>query len=266
MEIRDSHVFITGASRGIGAAMATSFAAAGAKVSVAARSTDALEKVAARVGGKSFVVDLNDATQVDALIPRVEAEAGPIDILINNAGLETQLWFHNEPPARIREVARLNFEVPLMLTRAVLPGMLERGKGHIVCTSSAAGSAGFPGLVAYSGTKAGLNNFIAALRLELRDTPIKTTLVAPGPVDTQMWDHLEDQKHLEPMLKRLRLLQLIPKKSPEKLASLTVAAVAANRRHVRVPKRNSVTYWLPESSRRLFEAVLTGVPFVPPKQ
>ncbi len=245
--------------------MATAFAAAGASVSVAARNVELLDKVASRVGGRAFAVDLGDAAQVDAFIPRVEAEAGPIDILVNNAGLETELWFHNESTERIREVARLNFEAPLMLTRAVLPGMLARGKGHLVFTSSTAGTAGFPGLVAYSGTKGGINNFVAALRLELRDTAIHTTLVAPGPVDTAMWDRLEDQQHLAPMLKRLRLLQLIPKLSPEKLAAKTVSAVTANRRHVRLPARNSATYWLGESPRRLFEAVLAGVPFVPSK-
>jgi uncharacterized protein len=265
MEINGAHVLITGASRGIGAAMADAFAKAGGRVSLAARSEDALKAVAARTKGKSFVADLLDARVVDELIPRVEAEAGPIDILINNAGLETTAWFHEDSVQRIRDVARLNFEAPLILTRAALPGMLERGRGHVLFMSSAAGSAAFPGLASYSGTKAGLNNFAAALRLELRDTPIHFTVVAPGPVDTGMWDSLEDETQLAPMLKRLRALQLIPKKSPEMLAKKTVKAVQADRRHVRVPRRLSATFWLGESPRRIMEAALTGVPFVQPK-
>jgi uncharacterized protein len=265
MNVSGSHILITGASRGIGAAMAEAFAAAGARVSLAARSEVPLKAVADKTKGTVFVADLLDSSVVDGLIQRVEAEAGPIDILMNNAGLETTSWFHEDTIERIRNVARLNFEAPLVLTRNVLPGMLERGRGHVLFMSSAAGSAAFPGLASYSGTKAGLNNFAGALRLELRDTPIKFTVVAPGPVDTGMWDHLEEEQQLAPMLKRLRALQLIPKKSPQMLAKKTVAAVQADRRHVRVPRRLSTTYWLGESPRRIMEAVLTGVPFVPPK-
>ena len=240
--------------------MAREFADNGARVSVVARSHEALALVAKDVKGTAFTVDLLDSGQVDDLIPQVETEVGPIDVLVNNAGMETTAWFHEESVQTIREVARLNLEAPMVLTRAVLPHMLGRGHGHIVFTSSLAGSAGFPGLAAYSATKAGLNNLTAALRLELRDTPIGFTLVAPGPVDTQMWDHLEEAAQLDPMLKRLRLLQLLPKKSPELLAKRTVAAVAANRRHVRVPRRLSTTFWLGESPRRIFEVVLAGVP------
>ena len=260
MELNGAHVLITGSSRGIGAAMAREFAAKGSRVSLAARSHTAITTLAAEVKGTAFTVDLLDPVQVDDLIPRVEDEVGPIDVLVNNAGVENTSWFKDETVQRIRDVIRLNLEAPLVLTRAVLPHMLTRGHGHLVCTSSLAGTAGFPGLAPYSASKAGLNNFVAALRLELRDSPIRLTLVAPGPVDTEMWDHLEQTADLAPMLKRLRVLQLIPKKSPELLARRTVAAVSANRRHVRVPRRLSATFWLGESPRRVVEAVLTGVP------
>lgn len=263
MDLKGSHVLVTGASRGIGAAMANAFAAAGARVSVAARTTDAITTLAAQVGGGAFTVDLLDPDQVDGLIPRVEAEAGPIDVMVNNAGLENLNWFHEEDPARIRAVIRLNLEAPLVLTRAVLPGMLARGKGHLVYTSSIAGSASFPTLSVYAGSKAGLNNAAATIRLELRDTPIHTTIVAPGPVDTDMWDHLEDAPTTTAMLKRLRLFQLIPKKSPELIARRTVAAVQADRRHVRTPRRLSSQFWLSEAPRRINELVLAKVPLGP---
>ena len=263
MELSGAHVLITGASRGIGAAMAAEFAGKGARVSLAARSESELRALAERLKGSAFVVDLVDPEATDGLIGRVEADAGPIDVLVNNAGLETTAWFHIEDPHRIRDVARLNLEAPMMLTRAVLPCMLARGRGHVVFTSSLAGSTGFPGLAAYSATKAGLNNFTSAVRLELRDTPIHFTVVAPGPVDTAMWDHLEETGGLAPMLKRLRSLQLIPKKSPEFIARRTVAAVRADRRHVRTPRRLSATFWLGESPRRITEALMAKVPFVP---
>ena len=264
MELNGSHVLITGASRGIGAAMAREFARAGARVSVAARTTAAIDSLAKELKGQAFTVDLLQAEEVDALVPTVEREAGPIDVLVNNAGLENLAWFHEEDVTRIRDVARLNFEAPLILTRAALPGMLSRGRGHLVYTSSIAGTAGFPALAAYAGTKAGINNFAGTVRVELKDTPVHVTLVAPGPVDTEMWDHLEDASTTTAMLKRLRALQLIPKKSPELIARRTVKAVQADRRHVRTPRRLSATFWLGESPRRIIELVLKGVPLVPP--
>lgn len=263
MELQGSHVLVTGASRGIGEAMARRFAAAGARVSLAARTLPALSALAGELGGAAFDVDLLDPAAVDGLIQRVERDAGPIDVLVNNAGVETSQWLHLDEPQHLRDAIALNLEAPVMLTRAVLPGMLERGRGSLVYTSSLAGTAGFPGLSVYAATKAGVNNFVASLRLELRDSPVHLTLVAAGPVDTRMWDTLEDQTDFDPMLRRLNLLHLIPKKSPDLLAKRTVRAVQRDRRHVRVPRRQSLTYWLGESPRRITELALTKVPFVP---
>ena len=260
MELKGAHVLVTGASRGIGEAMARRFAKSGARVSVAARSLEPLRRLAGEIGGSAFGVDLLDPHEVDELVPRVESTAGPIDVLVNNAGLENNRWFRTEEPSVIRDVVRLNLEAPLVLTRAVLPGMIHRGRGALVYTSSLAGTAGFPGLSVYSGTKAGLNNFVGALRLELRETPNGITLVAPGPVDTRMWDSLEDEDDFAPMLRRMNGLHLIPKKSPEMLARRTVRAVARDRRHVRVPRRLSAMFWLGEAPRRLTEVVLARVP------
>jgi short-subunit dehydrogenase len=241
--------------------MARSFAAAGARVSLAARSAEALGQVAAQVRGTAFTVDLLDPTQVDALVPRVEAEAGPIDVLVNNAGLESSQWLRKETAGDIRNVVRLNLEVPMVLSQAALPGMLARGKGSLVYVSSLAGTAGFPGMTVYAGTKGGLTNFAASVRIELRDTPVNVTLVAAGPVDTSMWDRLEDGHGFDAIIHRFNSLHLIPKKSPELLARRTVAAVAADRRHVRVPRRLLATYWMGEAPRRLSEVLLTGVRF-----
>ncbi len=265
MQLQGATVLVTGGSRGIGEAMARAFAASGSKVVVAARSLDDINRVAREVRGIAVPVDLLDRSQVDSLIDRVEEEAGPIDVLVNNAGLDTVEPFASVSDERIRDVLNLNLEVPLVLTRHVLPGMLKRDRGHIVMLSSLAGSAGFPGLAAYSATKAGLNNFLGALRLELGDSSVKTTLVAPGPVDTAMWSHLEDGDYFTPMLKRLRLMQLIPMYKPEQIAAMTVKAVAENRRHVRTPKRLSATFWLGEAPRRITETILTGVHFDKPR-
>lgn len=263
MELTGAHVVITGGSRGIGAAMAQHFADAGSRVSLVARSAETIKTYADELGGHAFPTDLLDADQVDDLIPRIQHEAGEIDVLVNNAGLETNAFFNKVEPQEIRDVTTLNLEVPMVLTRAVLPGMLERNRGHFVFTSSLAGTAGFPGLATYGATKAGLTNFAAAMRMELRDTGLNMTVVAPGPVDTQMWDSLEEENELAPMLKRLRQLQLIPKKSPDYIASQTVKAVLSDKRHVRSPKRLASNTILREAPTRLVETLLTGVPLGP---
>lgn len=265
MELTGAHVVVTGGSRGIGAAMARAFAAEGANVSLVARSADAIKKLADELDGRAFPADLLDPDQVDELIARIELEAGPIDILVNNAGLETNSHFHKLDPQDIREVTTLNLEVPMVLTRAVVNGMIDRNHGHLVYTSSLAGTGGFPGLTAYGATKAGLSNFVAGLRMELKDTDIHTLVVAPGPVDTQMWDHVEEADDFGPMLKRLRLFQLIPKKTPEFIAKQTIAAVKANRRHVRTPRRLITNGMLREAPSRITETILNGVPLGPQK-
>lgn len=261
MKVEGSKVLVTGASRGIGEALAREFAARGAQVCGVARSADALQRVADDIGGVAVTADLGDPEQVDGLQARVEAEFGPIDILVNNAGLDATDGFLYAEPDDLRAVLRVNLEGGVMLTRAFLPGMVERGRGHLVFTSSLAGTAGFPSLATYCASKAGLNNFVSALRLELNSTDIKTTLIAPGPVDTQMWSDLEEVDYTDGLLKRLRLFQAIPQTSPTRLAKRAVAAVASDRRHVRHPRRLSLSFWLGESPRRLNEWLLSGVKF-----
>lgn len=260
MELNDAHVLVTGGSRGIGAALAREFARAGARVSLTARSTDAIEALALEIGGQAFTADLLDPASVDSLIEQVENAAGPIDVLVNNAGLEDHGWFHEGDVAESRRVLHLNLEAPIVLTRNVLPGMIERGRGHLVFVSSLAGTGGFPGMSVYGATKAGLTNFVAALRMELDGSGIHSTVVAPGPVDTDMWDAIEEDDELEPMLKRLRRLQMLPTKSPEMLAKRSIAAVEADRRHVRVPRRLASNHWLREAPTRMTEFLIAGIP------
>lgn len=250
---------VTGASRGIGEAMARAFAAEGAKVSVVARSADRLEAVASDIGGQAFTADLADAEQVDALIPTIEGDVGPIDVLVNNAGLEATGHFHAMSAEEARAVVRLNLEAPTVLTRAVIGGMIERNRGHIVFTSSIAGTSGFPGLAVYGGTKAGVTNFAAALRLELKATDIGVTVVAPGPVTTDMWANVESADEVTPVIKRLDRLQLIPQASTEKIASLTIGAVKRNKSYVGLPKRLGVNHALRNLPTSVVGLVLAGV-------
>ena len=225
MELAYKHVLITGASRGIGAAMATRFASEGARLSLVARSEEPLRALATELGGRAYAMDLTDNRALDGLVAEVTRHGGPVDVLVCNAGLETTDFLIDVDPDLIRAVTRTNLEVPMVLTRHVLGSMMSRNTGHLVYTSSLAGTTGFPGQSVYGATKAGLTNFAAAMRLETRDSEIGVTVVAPGPVDTGMWDQLEQAENLAPTLKRLRRLQLIPQVTPGLIADRTISAV-----------------------------------------
>jgi uncharacterized protein len=260
MLLEGANVLITGASRGIGESLARAFAKEGSKVVIAARSEAPLAALAKEIGADYLVVDLTKDDDVTSLIGRAEAINGGIDVLVNNAGVETVSGLTEQSIDTLRTVARVNFEAPVLLTRDVLPGMHQRGRGHLVL----AGTAGFPGMATYAGTKAGLTNFAASMRLELNDTNIGTTIVAPGPVDTRMWAEIEHESYNDEMLARFNRLHLIPKLSPDKLAARTIKAVLNDRRHVRHPRRLAANFWLNEAPRRLSESLMTGIKFRPP--
>lgn len=263
MDLQGKNVVITGGSAGIGAGLAEGFAERGAHVLVAARSEDKLKAVADRFVGDYIVTDLTDADQVDAFVPACLDKLGHIDVFVNNAGIETSESFASTNRDDIRTLARLNFEAPLLLTRDVLPHMLQRNSGHIVQLASVAGAIPFPGLAAYSGSKAGLTNFTETLRIELKGTDIGLTVVSPGPVLTEMWDRLDNdgKPFAAAGLTRFRRLGFLPKLSVEKLVGATIDAVENDKRFVRLPKRYGGYHALSNAPRRLVEGALLGVKF-----
>ena len=264
VELNGKHVVVTGGSRGIGENLAREFARRGAKVTIVARNVDALNRVAAAINGTAVIADLTDDSVVDTLIQNIERDHGPIDVLVNNAGLETSTAFAVEDDREIRTVSRVNFEVPLMLTRHALPGMLERKSGHIVFVSSLAGTAGFPGMSVYGGTKAGILNFVNGLSRELKATNVNITVLSPGPVNTDMWDAIEDRtSSVQDVVKRFQKLQLIPTADPTKIARRTVDAVAKNKPFVRDPKRLSINFWLNHLPTRISNLAAIGIKFDP---
>jgi short-subunit dehydrogenase len=264
VDLNNKRVVITGASQGIGAAMARGFAEAGSEVVVAARSKDKLDALAEEIGGHSVAVDLVDPDAVDAFVPGVEDALGPIDVLVSNAGIETIDSCAMVEVDTVRRANRLNLEAPMVLTRLVLPGMLRRGSGHLVYTSSLAGTSAYPAIGPYCGTKAGLTNYASCVRSEVEAHGVGVTIVAPGPVDTEMWDQVEQgSPSAKRVIRRLRLLQLLPSITPERLAADVVSAVAEGKRHVRHPKRLSANFWLNEAPRRIAELALAGVKYDP---
>ena len=221
---------------GIGEALAHRFAGAGAKVALVARTQDALRSLAAELGGTAHPADLSDPTEVATLIQRVEEEAGPIDVLVNNAGIDAVGGLCEAPPDELRRVTEVNYLAPAELCRRVIPRMLGRGGGHIVNVSSGADCMVIPGLVTYSASKAALSHFTAGLRADFRGLPIGTTLVEIGPTLTDMLTHTEDYEPTARSFERTYRLRLAIKVPPDKVAEEVVRAVQKGRRHVRVPE------------------------------
>lgn len=182
---------ITGASKGIGAAVARRCAAEGVRVALLARTPSPLHALASELGdgAQAYACDLTDADVVRAVASRVEADFGAApDLVINNAGLFQLAPVDVMSPADFSAVVQTNLIAPFLLTRALLPAMRARGNGTIVTLGSIADRAVFPENGAYAASKYGLRALHEAMRMELRGSGVRATLVSPGPVDTPLWD------------------------------------------------------------------------------
>jgi uncharacterized protein len=260
MDLAGKRVLITGASRGIGAECAKAFAGAGASLALAARSEAPLKELVAELGGQAYVVDLSDPHEVDGFVARVE-EDGPIDVLVNNAGVETTTIFEEIDESEIQQVIALNLVAPLRLTRQVLPGMIERGRGHVVQVSSLAAVAQMPGGVVYNATKAGLTHSASTIELELKGTDVGITTVHLGPVDTAMIERCYEVDRFSSYWKRLHRLQLIVDVKPDQVAADIVKGVQKAKRFVLHPKRGALMQLLNDTPRRMVSASLAGLKF-----
>ncbi len=183
MEIRGAHVLLTGGSRGIGPFMARALLSRGAHATLTARSEADLLKVRDELGADKVAIAPGDVS-VEAdrkqMVATAEEAFGPIDILVNNAGIESVLPFEEFRDDEIQRVIAVNLEAPILLTRLVIPGMLERGRGHIVNISSLSGMTGPPYHTIYASTKHGLVGFSAALRNELKGSGVSASVICPG--------------------------------------------------------------------------------------
>jgi short-subunit dehydrogenase len=184
-QLKGMVVLLTGGSRGIGPIVAEALAKRGANIVLAARSKRGLDDVArhlSELGSKAIVVpiDLRQSSQREKLVADVRREFGKIDVLINNAGLETEGAYAELSWASIQETIEVNLIAPMYLTHLVLPEMLKRKAGHIVNIASIAAKSGAPYAATYSGTKAGLSEWTRALRLELANTGVHFSTIFPG--------------------------------------------------------------------------------------
>jgi 3-hydroxy acid dehydrogenase / malonic semialdehyde reductase len=181
-------VFVTGASSGFGAAVARRFAADGARVIAAARRTDRLQDLKGEFGGQilPMQLDVRDRDRVAAHVARLPDEFKAIDLLVNNAGLA--LGLNPAQDADLDDWDQMidtNCKGLVYCTRAVLPGMVARGRGHVINLGSVAGSYPYPGGNVYGGTKAFVHQFSLNLRSDLHGTGVRVTCVEPGMADTE---------------------------------------------------------------------------------
>lgn len=232
MRLEGATALVTGASSGIGRATAAALAGRGARVVALGRDAARLEGV----GERQVVWDLAEPGAV-------AEEVGPVDVLVNNAGVG---WAG--PLVETPEVERLvavNLVAPILLTRALLPGMLERGRGHIVNVASIAGFVAPRDEAVYAATKAGLVAFSESLRYELRGSGVGVTLVAPGVVATPFFERRGrpyDRRWPQPI-------------SAERVAEAIARAIEDEKDEVFVPRWMSAVARLRGAAPGLFRAL-----------
>jgi short-subunit dehydrogenase len=189
---KNKRVWITGASSGIGEALAQAFAAHGAHLILSARNEQELNRVAAdclSAGAASVLVQALDLGQHDAIpgiVQKVVQQVGKVDILLNNGGISQRSLAKDTTLDVDKKLMNINFFGTVALTKALLPNMLTHQLGHIVTITSLTGKFGSPMRSAYAASKHALHGFFDSLRAELGNTPIKVTLVCPGFVRTNV--------------------------------------------------------------------------------
>lgn len=179
MELAGRKALLTGATGGLGRAIAAALAARGAVLLLSARKQEALEGLAAELPGEGhrvLPVDLAEPGEAE----RLAAEAGEVDILLANAGLPGAGRMEDFSAAEVQRALRVNLESPMLLSQALYPAMLERGSGHLVFVASLAGKSPAPRSAIYSATKFGLRGFALSLRTDLAPQGVGVSIVSPG--------------------------------------------------------------------------------------
>jgi NAD(P)-dependent dehydrogenase (short-subunit alcohol dehydrogenase family) len=238
-------VVVTGGGRGIGQALARALSREGARLAIADLDAVAAERAAAELGGDAIglQLDVTDLAAFTACLDEVERRLGPLDVLVNNAGIMPVTPLEEESDASILRQLEINLHAVIHGTREAIRRMRPRGSGHIVNVASLAGKSGFPGLATYCATKHGVVGLSEAVRAELRDTGLEVSVVMPGIVRTELATGLKETKGTKIV-------------TPEEVAAEVVSALKVPRFDVFVPRSTgplvAVTSALP---RRLREAI-----------
>lgn len=182
---------VTGASRGIGLAISNRLARAGSRIAMLSRSRERLEQAALTIGAGALPIacDVRDRTAVASAFEEIERAFGePPHVVACAAGVFTLSVIAQTQPDEFADALAANLMGPFLVARAVLPGMLARGSGHLVLIGSVADRHIYPENGAYAASKFGARALWEVLRTELRGTGVHATLISPGPTDTEMWD------------------------------------------------------------------------------
>jgi 2-deoxy-D-gluconate 3-dehydrogenase len=226
LQLRDSVVLVTGASRGLGAAMALALAREGATVVAAARSKDSLAEVAAQGGGRisAVTVDMRDEESVNALVPEVISRHGRIDGLVNNAGIAPAGKFATQDPEIWKDAMAVNVIAPMLLAQAAGRHMIEQGAGRIVNIASTTGVRGKPFLVPYSTSKGAVVRFTEALAAEWAAKNVQVNCIAPGAFVTEAQKAVTESPELH--AKRIAKIPAGRMADPSEIVPLTCLLVS----------------------------------------
>lgn len=238
-DYRDRTVLITGASSGIGRVLAARLAREGARLALIARRADALEQVASGIrerGGDALSVpcDVADRGQVERAARAVLDRYGPVDLLVNNAGYGGHRSFLEWNLDDVDRMMRVNYLGAVQLTKQLLPGMVERGRGWIVFVASVAGQIGVPGESAYVASKFAMVGFAEALSLEVESAGVHVLTVCPGAIRTPFFDPATLAR-LPPVVRRSMV-------EPGPLVQAIVEALASGKRQLTYPRRLALAY------------------------
>jgi NAD(P)-dependent dehydrogenase (short-subunit alcohol dehydrogenase family) len=221
IDLAGAHVAITGGARGIGRATVSAFLARGARVSFGDLDLATARASAAETGGTPHLLDVADPASYNAFVTAAEAEHGPVDVLVNNAGVMPNGPFLEMDPALDRLMMEVNVHGVLHGLRRVLPGMVERRRGHVVNVASLAGKFPLKGLAVYNASKYAVVGLTAATRLEMAPHGVTLTAVLPSAVDTDLASGLD--------------MRPIPKVTPERVAEAVVDSVRSRAGEIAVP-------------------------------
>jgi short-subunit dehydrogenase len=220
MDISGSKVLLTGATGGLGHAIARALRAKGADLILTGRRVDVLEPLAAELSARALAVDLSEASEIDRLL----AEAGDVDILVANAALPASGMLDSFSVEQIDRALDVNLRAPIVMAHALAPQMLGRGRGHLLFMSSLSGKTGTAGSSMYNATKFGLRGFAMAMRAELHGTGVGVSAVFPGFIrEAGMFAEAQ-----------VKLPRGVGTRSPEDVAKATVGAIERNRGEVDV--------------------------------
>ncbi len=234
MKLQGKSVLITGASSGIGAALARAVAGAGGRPLLLARRETELRQVADSLGpgteARVYPVDLSDPKAVDDVAGRITAEVDTPDVLVNNAGAGRWKFVDETSPAEAIQMMAVPYFAAFCITHAFLPAMIRRGSGHIVNVSSVASHFVWPGATAYTAARWAVRGFTEALRADLKGTGVGVTLFESGVVKTPYWEHNPGSRERVP-----KMGNLVPELTPEQAASAIISGIEHNRHYVVIP-------------------------------